>query len=47
MGLSNANSFHSFVPGGKSHASIVDLSIDVPAGRRIQRRFDAPSDHSG
>ena len=46
-GRSNANSFHSLVPGGNCHASRFERSIDVPAGSAIQRRLAAPSVHSG
>jgi hypothetical protein len=42
-----ANSFHSRVPRGNSQASGFDASMNVPAGSAIQRRFVAPSDHSG
>jgi hypothetical protein len=41
------NSFHAFVPRGNSHASGLDLSIEVPGGSRSQRRFAEPSDQSG
>src|SRR5688500_9163377 len=41
------NSFQARVPGGNCHASGFDLSIDVPAGSEIQRRFSEPSDHRG
>jgi hypothetical protein len=42
-----SNCFHRRVPAGNSQASGRVASIAVPGGKRIQRRFAAPSDHSG
>ncbi len=42
-----ANSFQKRVPTGNSHAVGSEASMDVPGGSRSQRRFWAPSDHSG
>jgi len=44
---SKENSFHRRVPAGKTQASGSDASIAVPGGSEIQRRFAAPSVHSG
>jgi hypothetical protein len=41
------NSFHTFVPTGNVQTSGSEASMDVSGGRKIQRRFEAPSDQSG
>jgi len=41
------NSFHRRVPTGKIQASGSEASIGLPGGNEIQRRFAAPSVHSG
>ena len=41
------NSFQNFVPTGSSQLARSATSIIDPAGRRTQRRFAAPSLHSG
>jgi hypothetical protein len=39
------NSFHTFVPTGKVHSSIFEVSIVVPAGIWMNRLLSAPSLH--